>query len=581
MLIRHLHKSLTDQAANKSTIRLIFWLSLSLSFAATYGILAVQKGFSGEYIVQDDARQHVFWMRRFLDAGLFPNDLIADYFQSVAPAGYAALYQLMAAVGIDPVLLSKILPVVLGLITTGYCFGVCLQLLPLPITGFIGALLLNQNLWMQDGLISGTPKAFIYPLFLAFLYYLLRRSLLPCLVTIALTGLFYPSFLFICEGILILQLCHLSKGQLRLSRNRRDYLFCAAGLAVAFCVLLPYAVGTSEFGPVITSAEARTLPEFLPKGRANFFEDSHPWRFWFNASRSGIRLTAALMPPLVYAGLLLPILLRYPSRFPLLQQVRGILLLPQIVVASLGVFFAAHALLFKLHLPSRYTQHTLRIVMVTAAAVTLTLILDAVLGLCAGDRLPRKQGSPLLRQVVAVGTTTLLAAALILYPATHRTFFWTGYVVGEAPTLYRFFQAQPKDIMIASLAEEADNLPTFAQRSILVGGEYAIPYHLGYYRPFRQRTLELIQAEYSLNLADAQALIQKYGVDFWLLNKAAFTAEHIAKNRWLKQYQPAQEAFLRLQQGKMPALASVIQPCTVFETENVVVLGAECIAKIS
>jgi hypothetical protein len=46
------------------------------------------------------------------------------------------------------------------LLTTGYCFGVCVQLLPVPMTGFIGALLLNQNLWMQDGLISATPKAF-------------------------------------------------------------------------------------------------------------------------------------------------------------------------------------------------------------------------------------------------------------------------------------------------------------------------------------------------------------------------------------------------------------------------------------
>jgi len=53
-------------------------------------------------MVQDDARQHVFWMQRFLDPALFPRDLIADYFQSVAPAGYTAIYQMMAGVGINP-----------------------------------------------------------------------------------------------------------------------------------------------------------------------------------------------------------------------------------------------------------------------------------------------------------------------------------------------------------------------------------------------------------------------------------------------------------------------------------------------
>ncbi len=123
--------------------------------------------------------------------------------------------------------------------------------------------------------------------------------------------------------------------------------------------------GSSEFAPVITAAEARKLPEFATEGRASFFNDNDPWEFWFNASRSGIRLPSALMPPLVYAGFLLPILLRYPSQFPLSKQVSGgIILLPQLILASLAMFFAAHALLFKLHLPSRYTQHSLRIVMV-------------------------------------------------------------------------------------------------------------------------------------------------------------------------------------------------------------------------
>lgn len=62
-----------------------FWFSLSLTFSAIYSILGLREAFSSEYVVQDDARQHVFWMLRFLDPELFPQDLIANYFQSVAP----------------------------------------------------------------------------------------------------------------------------------------------------------------------------------------------------------------------------------------------------------------------------------------------------------------------------------------------------------------------------------------------------------------------------------------------------------------------------------------------------------------
>lgn len=565
MLTKSLHKFLTAPITSKSSPRIIFWFSLSLTFAAIYGILAIQQAFSGEYVVQDDARQHVFWMRRFSNASLFPNDLIADYFQSIAPLGYKAVYQIAAVVGIDPLLFSKFLPILLGLLTTGYCFGVCVQLLPVPMTGFIGALLLNQNLWMQDGLISATPKAFLYPLFLAFLYYLLRHSLIPCLVAIALLGLFYPSLVFVCACLLILQCCW----DTILPSHRRDYLFCAAGLGVAILVLLPYALSSSEFAPVITAAEARTLPEFGTEGRASFFNDNDPWDFWFNASRSGIRLPSALMPPLVYAGFLLPILLRYPSRFPLSKQVSsGVILLPQLILASFVMFFAAHALLFKLHLPSRYTQHSLRIAMVTAAAVALTLLLDAVF---------QKVLSFLTSRLIPLASSLLLISVLTLYPSTLKSFLWTGYVVGGVPELYEFLQQQPQDILIASLVDEVNNLPTFSQRSILVGSEYAVPYHQGYYNKFRQRTIELIQAQYSQDLTDVQKLIQKYGIDFWLLDRAAFTPEYVASDRWIQQYQPlATQVIAQMQQG-VPALSKITESCSVFATKGLVVLPADCI----
>jgi len=42
------------------------------------------------------------------------------------------------------------------------------------------------------------------------------------------------------------------------------------------------------------------------------------------------------------------------------------------------IFFAAHALLFKLHVPSRYTGMSLRIIMALAAGMAFLVILDAV-----------------------------------------------------------------------------------------------------------------------------------------------------------------------------------------------------------
>lgn len=574
MLTERLRRFLTIPASKTPKSQVIFWLSLSLTFSAIYSLLALREAFSSEYVVQDDARQHVFWMLRFIDPELFPKDLIADYFQSVAPAGYSTLYHVAAFLGINPLIFNKFLPLVLGLITSGYCFGVCLQLLPVPAAGFIATLLLNQNLWVKDDLVSGTPRAFVYPLLLAFLYYLLRRSLLPCLVAIALIGLFYPQGIFLCAGVLILQLGQWQGGRLRLSQDKRDRLFCAAGLGVILLVMLPYALTSSEFGPVITVTEARKLPEMGSKGRSEFFQ-KNPLDFWLNGDRSGMFPKSLFTPVTLCTGLLLPILLRFRSQFPLVKEIKpSIVVLPQLLLVSVGMFFAAHALLFKLHLPSRYTSYSFRIIVALASGIGLCVILDAVLHWAS----QRTQLNLPLRQFIALGATALIGAALVLYPSFINHFPYTAYEVGGVPPLYEFFQKQPKNSIIASLANEVSNLPTFTGRSILVGREYAIPYHLGYYRKFSQRTLDLIRAQYNPNWAEVKDFIQKYGVDFWLLDSSALTPEYFANNRWLQAYQPAAgEALENLTQGTRPALSSVMKNCQVFETKSLVVLGAACL----
>jgi hypothetical protein len=576
MLITHLHRFLTAPTTKTSRSQVVFWFSLSLTFSAIYAILGLQQAFSGEYVIADDAREHVFWMQRFLDTELFPKDYIADYFQSVAPAGYTALYQWMTYLGINPLLLHKLLPPVLGLLTTGYCFGVCMEILPVPIAGFIATLLLNQSLWMTDDLASATPRAFLYPLFVVFMYYLLRRSLLPCAVAIALLGLFYPQCVFICAGVLILRLLRLEDGRLRLSPDRQDYWLCATGLGVSLLVLLPYALTPNKFGPAYTAAQAKQIPDFW-KGKSAVFQRDL-WRFFITGKRTGMFGLPVFTPPTLWLGLLLPLLLRFGSKFPLYRYLTpSLMLLPQIILASIGMFFAAHALLFKLHLPSRYTSYTFRLLLTIATGIALTLLLDAVLGWL------RQHGKNRFSrpQLLAMGTTLLIGAGLVFYPSFVKNFPLAGYVVGRVPPLYEFFAQQPKDILIASLSEEANNLPTFSRRSILMGREYYIPYHKGYYQQIRQRFFELIRAQYSQNLAEAQNLIRQYGVDFWLLDREWSTAQYLHNNGWFRRFQLIKEEVAALQQGKVPALLGVVEQCTVFQTKDLVVLQADCIVKAS
>ena len=577
MFIARLHKFLTATVDEKSRSRTIFWLTLSLTFAAVYAILGLKQSLSAEYMVQDDARQHVFWMMRFVDRQLFPNDFIANYFQSVAPAGYSTLYKLAATIGIHPLLFHKILPLFLGLISTYYCFGLCLEMLPVPMTGFIASLLLNQHMWMTDDLASTTPRAFIYPIFLGFLYYLSRSSLLPCLGAIALIGLFYPPYALVAAGILVLRLLVWENGRLRLSGDRTNYLFCSTGLGVIFLVMLPYALDKSEFGPTYTAAEAKKMGVFAPDGRNAFFRPN-PVDYWLTGRGSGMFPKSLFTPITHCVGLLLPLMLLFwRSAFPLANRINSkIWLLLQLFLASLAMFLAAHATIFKLYQPGRYTAYSLRFIIVIVSAIALTLIIDGV-GHWASTTVTTFH----VKNFVALITMVIIAIAVVLYPCLVKKFPTVGYIKGAMPALYKFFQQQPKDILIASIARETDNLPTFSQRSVLVAKEYAVPYQKGYYSRYRQRVSDLIHAQYTPDRAVLQNFINSYGVDFWMLDRHALTLKYVDDYGWIDDFDSTPEARLSLKQGKIPALAPAMTSCAVFQDEIVVVLDASCIVKFT
>ncbi|MFM6402992.1 MAG: hypothetical protein ACKPFF_40485, partial [Planktothrix sp.] len=120
-----------------------------------------------------------------------------------------------------------------------------LNIFPRPEAAFLGILILNENLWMNDDLISATPRAFLYPIFAAFMYYLIKRSLFYTLLTLALLGLFFPQFLFVALALLTVQLFQLKGKALRLSKNKENYIFWMSGLIIAAIILSIFAVQLS------------------------------------------------------------------------------------------------------------------------------------------------------------------------------------------------------------------------------------------------------------------------------------------------------------------------------------------------
>ncbi|MEM6612932.1 MAG: hypothetical protein AAF652_11895 [Cyanobacteria bacterium P01_C01_bin.72] len=533
-----------------------FWLAVSILVAVLFSL----SGFGlslGDYVIQDDARQHVFWLQRFGDRHLFPNDLIADYFSSVAPGGYKFVYWLANLLGIEPLVFNKILPLLLGFGTSVYFFLVTTAIFPVPLAGFCGCLLLNQNLWMLDDLVSGTPRAFLYLLFLGFIYHLLQQQLLPCLLFIVLQGFFYPQIVLIAAGVL----------SLNLLTSKQNRYISLVGLIAAMITVGLYRLQATEFSEVITVVTARQLPEFQPTGRSAFFRD-RPWHYWLVAKQTGFFPFEWQYFLLCSFGFFLPIMAQFPSVFPLLKELNPkAKIIWQILIASSGWYILSHLMLFRLHLPGRYSQHTWRITIALLAGIVLTVLLHKLM-----ITIPLSYPGQIMIMAIAICVILYPTYAVQNYPQR------LGYVTAKSPELYHFLQQQPKNIMIATLSQEADFIPSFARRTVLTAREYSIPYHWDYYGQIRQRTQDLIQAQYSPNSEDLRQVIEQYHIDYWLLDSNALTPEYLIQNDWLVQFQPETSmAIANLTQPAQLAIRSKIQPCSVFSNTNLHLLDSKCL----
>ena len=528
------------------------WLILSLGIAVLYSGLAMREAFSDPTMIQDDSRVYLIWMQRFVDPDLFPNDWMAKYFQSVTPWGLGAIYWLASRIGIAPIVFSKLLPMGLSVLLAGYAYRLTLALFPVPIAGFFSSVILLQSCWQRDDIASASPRSFWELLLVMLLFYLVKRSWIAIALVVAAMSLLCP-----VAAVLVAIWFGLRRVWGLRTRSFRHPEW--AILAITIALLLPYVFSQSEFAPTVNAAQARLMPEFLPGGRLPFFFPN-PLRFWFDGTDSGLQIS--FNPAVIGLGLLLPLIVRYKKRFPQLQELNpNWIVLPQIAGTGLIGFFLAHAMFAKLHFPSRYTTHGWRVAMAIAAGIVIAIALDKV---------------KLNRWIMV-----LFGCAIVLYPhLVWRDFPVTGYGAGDYPALYDFLKTTPKTTLTAYLGEDASNVPMLSERSTLTAQEYAVPFHLGYYLPIRQRAIDLINAQYSESLEPAKQVIRQYKVTYWLLDSTAFAPGYLRSYRWFRLFEPGvSQAIAQLNAGKVPALQKIVGTCTIAKPAGVTVLDADCILK--
>lgn len=484
-----------------------------LAFVST-GALAVSAQWPGlvnPLVVNDDVRQQLYWMRRFIDPTLYPPDLLGDYARLYVPWGVQGLYRL-GALAVDPLYFSKLVAIALMALLGALVYLTARRLQDAA----LGWLTLGA-FWLMpaflENISGGLARAFAAPLLALFLYALVTRSRPLALFSLWAQSLFIPYILPICLGAAAL---HYTAWKLRLVRSEPllrslpDLLHAAGALGLA--LLWQAGMDASGFGPLPWATDMVGRPEFGPRGRfailptpSVFWElFARPWGalapFQEGGPVAGVLCTALLAPAVSLGG----------------RRLDWRALKPQapaaacLILSSLLLFLAAQLLLLKLFIPSRYLEYTTNLFYCLGVPLLLSpLVL------------------PALRRLSRPCVLALLALAFLLGAVRQHGRELYDYSGDQA--LYETVGRMPAQALFAGFPTQMDNVLTFGRRNVYVSFELAHPWNMGYWKRIGPRLDTMLRIYYATTPEEIRRLCAEARIDFLVVDRRHFHPRFMAE----------------------------------------------------
>lgn len=500
---------------------------LAFCASALVGVGSQWPGLVNPSVINDDVRQQLFWMQRWLDPSLYPRDLLNDYASLYVSWGVKALYR-AGSLFFDPLFFSKLVAVTV-FSWLGALFFATGRALRDGTLGLAALCLCWFSPAFMENISGGLARAFAAPLLLLFILALVRRSRRLAHGALLGQALFIPYILLPC---LLAATLHLAAWRVctvktpPLLHGWADALFGLAclGLAVAW----QQGLAAAGFGPLPWASEVAARPEFYAGGRLDLLPiPSLAWELLARPWSVFAPFRQGLVPGIAFTCLVLPALALGARRAQWKALAPHQAALGSLLAASLALYAVARFAAFKLFVPARYLEYTTNIFLCLGAA----FLLDALLRL----RLVR------VRRPLALA---LLACALVLGAA--RQYGVELYDFSARAKLYEFARSTPKDARFAGPPEIMDNLLTFGQRNVYASFELAHPWSTGYWAQLGARLERLAKASYATNPNDLSQFCREEGIDFLVVDQRQYTPEFIAKTPF---FEPFSTMIRRLATG--------------------------------
>jgi hypothetical protein len=513
--------------------------SLAMVFYA--GVAGHLENAWNPYVFAEDARIHIWPLLRYHDSNLFANDYVSRYLLDCFPTGYRTLFQVTGR-SIDPRALSKILPYVLILVVL-LAVGLAAYRLGGGAAAWSAiALCLASDVFFTR-MTGAFPRAFAYPsLALAAAGLVLGR---PYWVVLAVLvgAAFYPVAAIVAGLALasyLLLLPASDRGRAGAwSSKKRIFIVAVTAVGVALLVL-PTAIRSMRYGPLLTPSDMEQYPEIRPGGR--WLPDTRPpfHGFMFGSAREAWRLFADPQRPLVIE-MDREVRSGWPQRkdYPVIILLVGLvsmiggmatvgfgcLLLKEPAASRLMTLlagtFVGHLLALHLapylFLPQRYLAYSIPVL----AVIAFPAGASSLAGFLIRGRLQKW-----LRPSAIIAICGFSMLCLGTRDGSER-----GYSIrlSRNTSIYSFLGSLPQDSLIAGWPNGiVQNVPYLSARSVLLTEETHLVFHRAYADEMRRRIRALLDAYFATGPGPLLQLRDRFGVNYFVIDRSHYEGDRAA-----------------------------------------------------
>jgi hypothetical protein len=580
---------------NTPSVRKAFFLNPALFVAFTALVIAIHSQFAAlvnAYVINGDVLQSLYWMQQFRDSELFTNDLLTEYAKHYhAPWGFLLLYRALSF-AIDPLTISKLLPIFLFVTTAVYVFKL-VQKCTNIYAGLLCASLFMVLPIFLGSMVGGHPRAFGFPFLIMFLYYLIGREHVKACILLVLQALFYPMIFFL--SALTYAFSSVTTRQYRIvleaSRTKVAYFLLAVVISLATLSAKYIFNDSTAIGKTVTRSEMLNQPEFAEGGRVPDLLDIPPFpKAVLALSRNNALAVIKQYPTFIRqinknllnistVPIVIALLFFGMTAIVIVGIIKGEIAVPKeiwyLLLASAIMYKVADIVFFRLYQPNRYILYVVPFVNIFLVSMGIAYLLTQV-------KIQRIQTALRVATLVLVLLHGSLNQGMGLRDYSSTYYHQSGIANNKftiSKDLYDYLRSLPRDTLLAAHPYLADNIPTFAQRKVLVNSELSHPWFDTYWHTLKMRTTDFFTAYYATDGQSIREFCEKYGIEYLVVDKRHFTSAYLEEGKVY--FEPFNTAIKELVRNRQDfALLRVSEGDKLFVDGEVFVVRRDALKKV-